>query len=59
MTSASFALACETTGAHSFTLSGSSATYTLDPATDFGVGESCSLTVDDQGVDRRRHGRST
>ena len=50
VTSASFALACETTGAHSFTLSGSSATYTLDPATDFSVGESCSLTVDDQGV---------
>ena len=50
VTSASFALSCETTGAHSFTLSGSSATYTLDPSTDFGVGESCSLTVDDQGV---------
>ena len=50
VTSASFALSCETTGAHSFTLSGSSATYTLDPDADFGVGESCSLTVDDQGV---------
>ncbi len=50
VTSASFALACETTGAHSFTLSGSSASYTLDPDADFGVGESCSLTVDDQGV---------
>ena len=50
VTSASFALSCETTGAHSFTLSGSTATYTLDPNADLGVGESCSLTVDDQGV---------
>src|SRR4029079_7346227 len=50
VTGASFALTCETTGAHSFGLSGSGATYTLDPATDFGVGETCTLTVDDQGV---------
>ena len=50
MTSASFALSCETTGAHSFALSGAGATYTLDPDADLGVGESCSLTVDDQGV---------
>jgi predicted extracellular nuclease len=50
VTDASFALACQTTGAHSFSLSGSSATYTLDPAADFGVGETCTLTVDDQGV---------
>src|SRR6185503_17840818 len=50
VTGASFALSCETTGAHPFTLSGSSASYTLDPDSDFGVGESCSLTVDDQGV---------
>jgi predicted extracellular nuclease len=50
VTGASFALSCETTGVHSFSLSGSSATYTLDPAADFGVGETCTLTVDDQGV---------
>ena len=34
VTSASFALSCETTGAHSFTLSGLSASYTLDPDAD-------------------------
>ena len=50
VTGASFAVTCETTGAHSFGLAGSGATYTLDPATDFGVGETCTLTVDDQGV---------
>ncbi|HET7514881.1 MAG TPA: Ig-like domain-containing protein, partial [Gaiella sp.] len=50
VTSASFALSCVATGAHSFGLSGSGATYTLDPDVDFGVGETCSLTVDDQGV---------
>jgi predicted extracellular nuclease len=50
VTAASFVLSCETTGAHSFSLSGSGAAYTLDPDTDFGLGETCSLTVDDQGV---------
>ena len=50
VTSASFALSCETTGAHSFALSGSAASYTLDPDIDFGVGEGCTLTVDAQGV---------
>ena len=50
VTSASFVLSCETTGAHTFTLSGSGTLYTLDPDAGFGVGESCSLTVDDRGV---------
>jgi predicted extracellular nuclease len=50
VTASSFALTCETSGAHTFGLSGSGSAYTLDPDTDFGVGETCSLTVDDQGV---------
>src|SRR4029079_8887528 len=50
VTGASFALTCETTGAHSFGLSGSGATYTLHPATAFRVGDILTLTVDDQGV---------
>ena len=31
-------------------LSGGTTTYTLDPDTDFAVGETCTVTVDDQGV---------
>jgi hypothetical protein len=47
---AAFAISCATSGAHTFALSGATATYTLDPDTDFAVGETCTVTVDDQGV---------
>jgi predicted extracellular nuclease len=45
-----FSIACDTSGAHTFALSGSAASYTLDPDTDFDVGETCTVTVDDTGV---------
>ena len=50
MSAASFSISCATSGAHAFALSGADAAYTLDPATDFAVGETCTVTVDDQGV---------
>ena len=50
VSAASFSISCATSGAHAFALSGSAAAYTLDPATDFAVGETCTVTVDDQGV---------
>jgi hypothetical protein len=50
VSTATFSISCTTSGAHTFSLSGSSTTYTLDPAVDFAAGESCTVTVDDQGV---------
>ena len=47
---ATFAISCTSSGAHPFALSGGATTYTLDPSTDFAVGETCTVTVDDQGV---------
>ncbi|NOT43687.1 MAG: ExeM/NucH family extracellular endonuclease [Acidobacteria bacterium] len=40
-----FALTCTVSGAQAFALSGGPLTFTLDPATDFVPGESCTLTV--------------
>ncbi len=50
VSSPTFAIACATSGAHTFALTGGTETYTLDPDTDFAVGETCTVTVDDQGV---------
>ena len=47
---ATFAISCTSSGAHPFVLSGGATTYTLDPSTDFAVGETCTVTVDDLGV---------
>ena len=47
---ATFSIACATSGAHTFALSGADPSYTLDPAADFAAGESCTVTVDAQGV---------
>jgi predicted extracellular nuclease len=44
-TSDSFQISCATSGAHAFTLSGGTTTYTLDPTTDFTQGEVCTVTV--------------
>ncbi|HEY1404295.1 MAG TPA: lamin tail domain-containing protein, partial [Pyrinomonadaceae bacterium] len=44
-TSDSFQINCATSGAHAFTLSGGTTTYTLDPTTDFTQGEVCTVTV--------------
>jgi hypothetical protein len=43
-------ISCTTTGAHAATVSGGPLTYTLDPATDFGLNETCTVTVHALGV---------
>ena len=50
VTSATFSISCRVSGAHAFALSGGPTTYTLDPDTAFALGETCTVTVDDQGV---------
>jgi hypothetical protein len=50
VTSATFSISCRAGGAHAFALSGGPTTYTLDPDTAFALGETCTVTVDDQGV---------
>ena len=44
-TTNSFQISCATSGTHAFTLSGGPTTYTLDPTTDFTMGEVCTVTV--------------
>ena len=45
VSSASFALSCGNSGAHTFALTGSGADYTLNPDVDFTALESCNLTI--------------
>jgi len=45
-----FEIACAASGTHTFGLTGGPTTYTLDPVADFESGETCTVTVDDQGV---------
>ncbi|HVF51351.1 MAG TPA: ExeM/NucH family extracellular endonuclease, partial [Pyrinomonadaceae bacterium] len=45
VTSSSFTISCTTSGAHTFALSGSGASYTLNPDTDFSNNETCTVTV--------------
>jgi endonuclease I len=40
-----YSLSCSVTGARTVTISGGPASYTLDPATDFGALETCTLTI--------------
>jgi predicted extracellular nuclease len=40
-----FSITCSTTGAHAATVSGGPRTFTLDPAADFGMDETCTVTV--------------
>ncbi len=40
-----FGLTCSSSGAHTATVSGGPITFTLDPDTDFNVGENCTLTI--------------
>jgi predicted extracellular nuclease len=56
VSSASFSLACTTSGGHAFELSGESTTFTLNPEANFTNSEICTLTilaaaVSDQDVD--------
>ena len=51
-----FSISCGTSGAHSATASGGPLTFTLDPTSDFVLGETCTVTifasqVTDQDVD--------
>ncbi|MCI0344818.1 MAG: ExeM/NucH family extracellular endonuclease [Chloroflexi bacterium] len=45
-----FDITCASSGAHSASASGGPGTFTLDPATDFGVNELCTATVFAAGV---------
>jgi uncharacterized protein len=40
-----FSISCATSGAHTATASGGPTTFALDPDSDFGAGESCTVTV--------------
>jgi predicted extracellular nuclease len=50
VTGAWYSISCGSTGTHTATVSGGPSTYTLDPDTDFGLNESCTVTVDDASV---------
>lgn len=45
VSSNSFTISCGTSGTHTFALTGSTDTYTLNPDTDFAGGETCTVTV--------------
>ena len=45
-----FTINCTTSGAKTATVSGGPTTFTLDPASDFATGETCTLTVLASGV---------
>jgi predicted extracellular nuclease len=40
-----FSISCSATGAHPATATGGPSTYTLDPASDFGLNETCTVNV--------------
>jgi uncharacterized protein len=45
-----FSIVCSSTGAHTAGAAGGPQTYTLDPATDFGLNETCTVTVFAAGI---------
>ncbi|MBA2315661.1 MAG: ExeM/NucH family extracellular endonuclease [Chloroflexi bacterium] len=45
-----YSIECTVTGSHGATVSGGPATFTLDPAADFGPSEDCTVTVRSAGV---------
>jgi predicted extracellular nuclease len=45
-----FSISCSATGAHAATATGGPQTYTLDPASDFGQNETCTVTVTGSAV---------
>ncbi|HSC93141.1 MAG TPA: Ig-like domain-containing protein [Gaiellaceae bacterium] len=45
-----YSISCTVTGAHTATVSGGPRTFTLDPSTDFGGNETCTVTVAAAGV---------
>jgi uncharacterized protein len=48
--SAAFTIACSASGAHTFALTTTSTSATLNPDADFAQGETCTVKVDDAGV---------
>ena len=50
VSAATFAISCPASGTHAFALSGGPTAYELDPDADFDLGETCTVTVDDEGV---------
>jgi predicted extracellular nuclease len=49
-TSAAFTIACSASGTHTFALTTTPTSATLNPDVDFAQGETCTVTVDDSGV---------
>jgi uncharacterized protein len=48
---AAFSIACDVSGAHTFALSGGPTSYTLDPDADFAQADTCTVVVDNAGVE--------
>ena len=42
-----YSISCTSTGAHPATVTGGPTSYTLDPTSDFGFDETCTVTIDD------------
>ncbi len=47
---AGFSITCTSSGTHTFALSGGPTAYTLNPDSDFAVGEGCTVRVENDGV---------
>lgn len=48
---AAFSIVCDVSGSHTFVLGGGPTTYTLDPDSDFTQADTCSVVVDNVGVE--------
>ena len=48
---AAFSIVCDVSGSHTFVLGGGPTTYTLDPDSDFTQADTCSVVVDNVGIE--------
>jgi predicted extracellular nuclease len=48
---AAFSISCNVSGSHTFALAGGPTTYTLDPDADFAQADTCTVAVDNVGVE--------
>lgn len=48
---AAFSISCNVSGSHTFALGGGPTTYTLDPDADFSQADTCTVVVDNVGVE--------
>ena len=48
---AAFTLSCDVSGSHTFVLGGGPTTFTLDPDTDFAQADTCTVVIDNVGVE--------